>query len=77
MSIVATVMSVEIDNSPEIAAMIGTGAALAISDIPFNGPVAGVFVGLVDGEIVINPTLAQREKATLSLQLPLQEKRLL
>ena len=74
-SIVATVMSVEIDNSPEIAAMIGTGAALAISDIPFNGPVAsvsvglvaGVFVGLVDGEIVINPTLEQREKSDLEL----------
>ena len=66
-SIVATVMSVEIDNSPEIAAMIGTGAALAISDIPFNGPVAGVFVGLVDGEIVINPTLAQRETSDLEL----------
>ncbi|MDY5626655.1 MAG: polyribonucleotide nucleotidyltransferase, partial [Clostridia bacterium] len=66
-SIVATVMSVEIDNSPEIAAMIGTGAALAISDIPFNGPVAGVFVGLVDGEIIINPTLAQREKSDLEL----------
>ncbi len=66
-SIVATVMSVEIDNSPEIAAMIGTGAALAISDIPFNGPVAGVFVGLVDGEIVINPTLEQRENSHLEL----------
>ena len=66
-SIVATVMSVEIDNSPEIAAMIGTGVALAISDIPFGGPVAGVFVGLVDGEIVINPTLEQREKSDLEL----------
>ncbi len=66
-SVVATVMSVEIDNSPEIAAMIGTGVALAISDVPFNGPVAGVFVGLVDGEVVINPTLEQREKSDLEL----------
>ena len=66
-SIVATVMSVDIDNSPEIAAMIGASAALSISDIPFGGPIGGVFVGLVDGEFVINPNLEQREKSTLQL----------
>ncbi|MDK2798528.1 MAG: polyribonucleotide nucleotidyltransferase [Clostridiales bacterium] len=66
-SVVATVLSVEQDNSPEIAAMIGTSAALSISDIPFNGPIGGVSVGLVDGEFVINPTVKQREKSLLQL----------
>ena len=68
-SIVTTVMSVEQDNSPEIAAMVGAATAVAISDIPFNGPVASVFVGLIDGEPVINPTVAQREQSTLELTL--------
>ena len=49
------------DCSPEIAALIGTSAALAISDIPWNGPVGAVKVGLVDGELVINPTSEQRK----------------
>ena len=62
-----TVMSVDPDCSPEITAMIGTSVALSISDIPWNGPIGGVFVGLVDGEIVINPTLEQREKSDLEL----------
>lgn len=62
-----TVMSVDPDNSPEIAAMIGASIALSISDIPWNGPIGGVFVGYVDGEIVINPTAAQREKSDLEL----------
>jgi polyribonucleotide nucleotidyltransferase len=66
-SVVATVMSVEPDCSPEITAMIGVSAAIAISDIPWDGPISGVNVGLVDGEIVINPTLAQREKSDLNL----------
>ncbi len=66
-SVVSTVMSVEQDNSPEIAAMIGSSIAISISDIPFDGPIGGVFVGLVDGEIVINPTLEQRAKSTLQL----------
>ncbi len=66
-SVVMTVMSVDPDCSPEIAGMIGTSIALSISDIPWNGPIAGVFVGLVDGEIVINPTEAQREKSDLQL----------
>ena len=66
-SVVATVLSVEPDNSPEVAALVGTSVALSISDIPFAGPIGGVFVGLVDGEIVINPTLEQREKSALRL----------
>ncbi|MCI9366147.1 MAG: polyribonucleotide nucleotidyltransferase [Clostridia bacterium] len=65
--VIATVLSVEPDNSPEVAAMIGTSAALAISDIPFGGPTAAVNVGYVDGQIVINPTLEQREKTDLVL----------
>ena len=66
-TVVATVMSVDPDCSPEIAAMIGVSAAIAISDIPWDGPISGVNVGLVDGEIVINPTLEQRAKTDLNL----------
>ena len=66
-SVVATVMSVEPDCSPEITAMIGVSAAIAISDIPWDGPISGVNVGLVDGQIVINPTLEQRAKSDLVL----------
>ncbi|MBE6579786.1 MAG: polyribonucleotide nucleotidyltransferase [Ruminococcaceae bacterium] len=62
-----TVMSVDQDCSPEIAAMFGASLALTISDIPWNGPIAGVFVGLVDGEIIINPTEAQRANSDLQL----------
>ena len=65
--VTATVLSVEIDNSPEVCAMIGTSAALAISDIPFGGPTAAVKVGYVDGEYIINPTLEQRKKTDLDL----------
>ncbi len=65
--VVATVLSVEPDNSPEVAAMIGASAALSISDIPFGGPTAAVNVGYVDGKIVLNPTLEQREKTDLTL----------
>jgi polyribonucleotide nucleotidyltransferase len=65
--VVATVMSVDHDNSPEIAAMIGASAALTISDIPFNGPIAGVKVGRVDGQFVINPTLEQLPKSDIDL----------
>lgn len=65
--VVATVLSVEQDNSPEIAAMIGASAALSISDIPFGGPTAAVNVGLVDGKIVINPTEEQRKVSDLTL----------
>ena len=65
--VVATVLAVEPDNSPEVCAMIGASAALSISDIPFGGPTAAVNVGYVDGQIVINPTLEQREKSELRL----------
>ncbi|WP_284639120.1 polyribonucleotide nucleotidyltransferase [Paenibacillus silviterrae] len=65
--IVAIVMSVDQECSPEMAAMIGTSAALSISDVPFNGPVGGVIVGRVDGQFVINPTLEQAEKSDLHL----------
>mgnify|MGYP004539072185 CR=1 FL=1 len=63
----AMVLSVDPDCSPEVAAQIGTSAALSISDIPFNGPTAAVSVGYVDGQIVINPTLEQRAKNRLNL----------
>lgn len=66
-SVVCTVMSVDEDCSPEITAMIGTSIALSISDIPWDGPISGVFVGLVDGEIIINPTLKERLNSDLSL----------
>ncbi|MGN7453773.1 polyribonucleotide nucleotidyltransferase [Paenibacillus pasadenensis] len=59
------VMSVDQDCPPEIAAMIGTGAALSVSDVPFNGPIGGVIVGRVDGEFVINPTVEQEEKSDI------------
>ena len=65
--VVATVLSVEQDVPPDIPAMIGASAAIAVSDIPWGGPIAGVSVGLVDGEVVINPNLAQREVSKLSL----------
>ena len=61
------VLSVDLDCSPEIAAMIGASCALAISDIPWNGPIGGVMVGMVDGKYVINPTEAQREVSDLEL----------
>ena len=74
--VVATVLCVEQDNSPEEAAMIGSAAALAISDIPFNGPTAAVNVGLVDGKIIINPTEKQREKSDLTLTVAASEKKI-
>lgn len=66
-SVSCTVMSVDGDCSPEITAMIGASVALSISNIPWGGPVSGVFVGFVDGKIVINPTAEQRKKSELSL----------
>ena len=65
--VVATVLSVDPDNSPEVCAMIGSSAALSISDIPFGGPTGSVAVGYVDGQIVINPTVEQRAKTDLTL----------
>ena len=67
--VVATVLSVEQDNSPEVCATIGAAAALAISDIPFGGPTAAVSVGYIDGNVIINPTVEQREKSRLNLTL--------
>ena len=66
-SVTATVMSVEHDCSPEIAALIGTSAALAISDIPWNGPVGALKVGLVDGKIILNPDSEQRKVSDLDV----------
>ncbi len=66
-SVVMTVLAVDPDNSPEIAGMIATSVALSISDIPWNGPVASINVGYVDGELVLNPTLEQRAKNKLNL----------
>ncbi|MDO4618155.1 MAG: polyribonucleotide nucleotidyltransferase [Clostridia bacterium] len=68
-SVVATVLSVEHDNPPEVAAMLGTSIALSISDIPWNGPIAGIWLGLVDGEYVINPTEEQRAKSQMHVTL--------
>ena len=65
--VVATVMSVDQDCLPEITAMIGVSIAISISEIPWDGPIAGVSVGLVDGEFVINPTEAQREKSEMAV----------
>ena len=65
--VIATALSVEQDNQPDILAMIGSSIALTISDIPFNGPTGSVNVGYVDGEYVINPTIAQREKSRLNI----------
>ena len=65
--IIATVLCVDQDNAPEIAGMIGASCALSISDIPFGGPIAGVKVGRVDGELVINPTEEQRAVSDLNL----------
>ena len=66
-SLLLTIMSVDPDCSPEITAMIGASIALSISDIPWNGPIAGVFMGLVDGEIVVNPNAEQRKNSDLEL----------
>jgi polyribonucleotide nucleotidyltransferase len=65
--VVNIVLSVDQDYSSEIAAMVGTSAALMISDVPFNGPIAGVIVGRIDGKFVINPTVAEAEKSDMHL----------
>ena len=71
-----TVMSLDPDNSPEITGMNGASLVIAMSDIPWNGPIAGVFVGLVDGQIVLNPTKEQREHSDLSLTLAASEEKI-
>jgi polyribonucleotide nucleotidyltransferase len=68
-AVVNTVMSVDQDNSPEVAALLGSSIALSISDIPFNGPIGGVVLGLVDGEVIINPDSEQREKSQMYVTL--------
>lgn len=66
-SVVMTVLSVDPDYSPEICGMIATSVAISISDIPWNGPIGGISVGLVDGEIILNPNLEQRNVTDLNL----------
>lgn len=66
-AVTITVLSVDNDNSPEIAGMIGASVALSISDIPWGGPIGGVNVGYADGQFVINPSSQQREKSALNL----------
>lgn len=73
-SLVCTVMSVDPDCSPEITSMIGASIALSISDVPWNGPISGVSVGLVDGQIIINPTEEERMASNLSLTVASTEK---
>ncbi len=65
--IVSTVMSVDLDNTPEMTGMFGASLALCISDIPFDGPVAGVYVGRVDGKLIIDPTMEEKEKSDIEL----------
>ncbi|MYL33191.1 polyribonucleotide nucleotidyltransferase [Pontibacillus yanchengensis] len=65
--VVSTVMSVDQDNSSEMAAMLGSSLSLSISDIPFGGPIAGVVVGRIDGEFIINPTVEQQEQSDIEL----------
>lgn len=69
------VLSVDNDCAPEVTGMLGASIALSISDIPWNGPIAGIHVGLVDGELVINPTSEQREKSALQLTVAASEKK--
>ena len=75
-SIVCTVMSVDQDNSPEIAAMIGTSIALSISDIPWKGPISGVSVGLVDGEFIINPNAEERKVSEMAVTVASTDERI-
>ena len=75
-SIVCTVMSVDQDNSPEIAAMIGTSIALSISDIPWKGPISGVSVGLIDGEFIINPNAEERKVSEMAVTVASTDERI-
>ena len=68
-AVVNTVLSVEQDCLPEIVAMVGASIAVSISDIPFNGPIGGVILGLVDGEVVLNPNYEQRERSQMYVTL--------
>ncbi len=75
-SVVCTVMSVDPDCSPEIAAMVGTSIALSISDIPWNGPISGVSVGLIDGEFIINPDAEQRKISQMAVTVASTDSRI-
>ena len=68
-AVVTTVMSVEPDNDPVVTAMIGASIAISISSVPFSGPIAGATVGLVDGQVVVNPTKEQRDKSEMFLTI--------
>ena len=76
-TLINTVMSVDQDNSPEFAAIIGSAISLAVSDIPFNGPIAGLILGLVDGEVVINPTAEQREISDMYVTLSADRRKII
>ena len=65
--VVSQVMAADYDNSPEITAMLGSSLCVCISDVPFNGPIAGVYVGRVDGKLIINPTVEQKAKSDIDL----------
>ena len=65
--VISMVMSNDQDNPSDVAAMFGSSLALAVSDIPFDGPIAGVHVGYIDGQFVINPTVEQATKSTVHL----------
>lgn len=75
-SVVCTVMSVDPDCSPEIAAMVGTSVALSISDIPWNGPISGVSVGLIDGNFIINPTSEQKKVSQMAVTVASTDSRI-
>ncbi len=70
-----TVMSVDPDCAPEVAAMIGASTALAISDIPWNGPIGGVHIGLIDGKYIVNPTTEEQKRSDLQLTVAASEKK--
>lgn len=76
-SVVMTVMSVDPDYSPEIAGLIGTSIALSISDIPWKGPLGGVSIGIVDGEVVFNPNVEQKEKTEMTVTLAATEPKII
>ena len=75
-SVVCTAMSVDPDCSPEIAAMVGTSIALSISDIPWNGPISGVSVGLIDGNFIINPTAEQKKASQMAVTVASTDSRI-
>lgn len=76
-TLINTVMSVDQDNSPEFAAIIGSAISLAISDIPFNGPIGGIILGLVDGEVVVNPNAEQREISDMYVTLSADRRKII